>query len=139
MVSGQSAGALRAGQDIINDTLEDWIVSNGNLRSVEAAFVGLASQGFLHLAVPNGSLGLIRAQEDLVFNDGFNPPVIGGDFQVVDAGGGLIGNLLANGGIGVVRAGSVGVTGGVGDTDGGDTDGGDDGDGGDAAYADDDY
>ena len=104
-ISHGDLAALRAGQYLIDDTGVSWVVSSGDLRSVEADRVGTVTSPSLEFDVPNGSVGLVRGSSGVIFNFGLFAPIIGGDFQVIDSGGGFIGSLLANGGIGVVRTG----------------------------------
>lgn len=111
-------GALSAGTFLFFDTLTnvatDILVSDGNLRTLEAASIGRIVDGDFssdpEVSVPNGHVGLLKAtgtgEEDLLAVD-FNIDPIGGNFQLIDAAAGFRGNLTANGGLGVLRAGEM--------------------------------
>lgn len=103
----------------------------GNLRAIEAFSMGVSeaelfvSSSGPDLLVRKGSVGLIRGTgPDLlsINDDTAIYPIssadlrltsknvaVGGDIQLVDSNGSLQGTLLANGGIGVIRAASVGT------------------------------
>lgn len=82
-------------------------VDQGNLRTLEANVIGeLGDVADPEVEVPNGSVGLLRSTGGSLAVD-FDVTPIGGDFQVIDAATELLGNLEANGGIGVIRAGTI--------------------------------
>ncbi|MCY2951879.1 MAG: hypothetical protein NTU53_07860 [Planctomycetota bacterium] len=104
-------------------------VLNGNLRTIQGAQVGVLRDGRwgvgTNVHVPNGNVGLLRSTAGiLVVNDDYIPldyvpsldptvvpvaplPIVGGDYQMVDAATMLYGNLISNRKIGVVRAGNM--------------------------------
>lgn len=131
-------GAVRAGilgEGTIFSTSAPWSALAGNLRSIEAVSIGiLRSDPALTLVglgpdllVPRGSIGLIRTtgldqgNSILMVNQSFvsvfddlslvDPAqAVGVDIQLVDSGAVLASNLLANRGIGTIRAARVGIT-----------------------------
>lgn len=126
------AGAIVAEQFLISNTPLTVLVENGNLRVVEAGQMGVltddATTGGIDLAVPNGSIGLLRTGGGAVSEgeggadggdaDGGPPTAgegmmlvdlmnVGGDVQTIDCAGRLLTNLEVDGGLGVLRAGSM--------------------------------
>lgn len=96
-------------------------VDNGNLRDVEGAQIGTLNAGTISndpsVSVPLGSVGLLRATGSILAWNVFvasavqltqaqsAATAIGGDYQWVDASAGtFIGDLIANGNIGTIRA-----------------------------------
>ncbi|MBN1553168.1 MAG: hypothetical protein JXA11_00365 [Phycisphaerae bacterium] len=115
-------GALSAGGYLFSDDSDAVYafarVDDGDLRTIEAASIGMldsAGAGTLgdtikcypRIGVNQGSMGLIRttgtgADHYLAIYCSVNE-----DFQMFDAIGGFWGDLQANGGLGVLRAGSM--------------------------------
>ena len=102
-------------------------VTNGNLRAVDGASIGYGVDGTpspdpntpgtaatlnapVTVDVPAGSVGHVRSRTGILYyNNGaafFGRP-IGGDYQLVDAATGTYVELIANGGVGVLRAGDM--------------------------------
>jgi len=98
-------------------------VDNGNLRTVQGTQIGHltggnAIEGDSSVSVPHGSVGLLRATDpagvlawNVFVGNGITPSQaesattgIGGDYQLVDAAGLLIADLVAKGSIGTIRA-----------------------------------
>ncbi len=121
-------GSLTAGGIVTSPGI--LAVRNGNLRSIDAFSIGFARAGIgpveaggaVSIDVPQGSVGLIRAlgNEASEFTDDLMPGLlltseaaIGGDYQLIDSAGPFTGNLIANGGIGVIRAAEVDVRTGI--------------------------
>jgi hypothetical protein len=127
-------GYLRAAT--IFSESNQWSVLAGNLRGIEAAAYSAfdLTQTIQNiyptapdLYVPAGSIGLLRstaANQMLIINDDPIYPTslsnlsltsptlaVGKNIQLIDAAGFLEGTYLANGGIGVVRAASIGGSG----------------------------
>ena len=91
----------------------------GNIRSIDASQISHpvgGGQSYPEI-VAGGSIGQIRGRTGYVY---FNPDLtntttarpstaatIGGDYQVIEAAGDFAATLSANGGIGVIRAGSI--------------------------------
>lgn len=94
-------------------------LSRGNLRALYGNNVGIETPNTLFesldLSVPRGSVGFIRAANDVSINssaqdlDGNAIPsaAIGGDYQRVQAGGALDSALVANGSIGTLIADTI--------------------------------
>lgn len=96
------------------------LVEGANLRVIDGSRIGLIDNNspvlVPNLFVPGGSIGRISSDSYLLLNRSFRNPLtdepyngvaVGGDIQVVDAQGELGANLIANGGIGLIRAGAV--------------------------------
>lgn len=103
-------GALQAGSNIFSLTDQTVNVRKGNLRSIEGSTIGVNSNGLfgvgVNLAVTRGNVGLLRSTADvLVVNTAILPLPIGGDYQLIDSASTLWCDLVANRGIGVIRAG----------------------------------
>lgn len=130
-------GAIKSyGGTFLSNNPNTLVVERGNLRTVDAANVGLGAGGVGPLAalssapavdVPQGNVGLVRAgtfvlpfdqdslariederliaaTQTLVFNIGNTRP-IGGSYQVIDGDeANVLVDLVADGGIGVIRA-----------------------------------
>ena len=96
-------------------------VDNGDLRDVEGAQIGTLNAGVIgndpSVSVPRGSVGLLRATGTILAWNVFigsavqltpaqaGSLAIGGDYEWVDASAGtFIGDLIANGNIGTIRA-----------------------------------
>lgn len=95
-------------------------ISGGNLREIDALQLSVLKDGlfsrFPEFLVPKGSVGRIHSDTFAYFNIGLRSPftdspyngtAIGGDYQLIDVVGDFSANLVANGGIGVIRAGSI--------------------------------
>lgn len=95
-------------------------ISRGNLRALYGNNIGreipIETTEYLNLVVPNGSVGYIKAAEDMVINPDAQDPLsgdpvasaaIGGGYQRVEAGGDVDSNLVANGSIGTIVAGGI--------------------------------
>jgi hypothetical protein len=114
-VQNGDMGALQAGGEIFSLTDQSINVRKGNLRSIEGGSVGLLT-GNLFSASPNlyvtrGNVGLVRSTAGVVYlNENVLPLAIGGDYQVVSAATTLGATLIANRGIGVIRAGDMVTT-----------------------------
>ncbi|MEM8872987.1 MAG: hypothetical protein AAGD32_01900 [Planctomycetota bacterium] len=124
-VDNGDLGTLRAnaGGRIINENIlgtRDLTVLDGNLRELDATQIGEDDGTFLsrqpNIFVPAGSVGRLFADTFLAFNidglidsfQGFDESFsIGGDFQYVETNGTLGAALIADGSIGVVRAGDM--------------------------------
>jgi hypothetical protein len=105
-------GALQAGSNIFSLTDQMVNVRKGNLRSIEGSDLGILANGLFgvgpSLVVTRGNVGLLRATSGVMeINGNILPLPIGGDFQVIDAAGSMLLNVLANRGIGVIRAGDM--------------------------------
>ena len=109
-------GAIFAGDKffseitVVGDFDTDIYVANGNVRSIEAGEIGRLVDGEfsdgIRVLVPNGDAGLIRATDP----DGVlyaSRIELGGDMQTIDGAGLVYVNLLADGGLGVLRAASM--------------------------------
>jgi hypothetical protein len=114
-VDSGDLGALVSHGMIMSSGPKTIDIANGNLRSIEAAGIGLEAGAIpksgIQLIVPNGSVGLLRSTSGLLLvNDQLGQAdAIGGNYQVVDAAGRFGGNLITKKGIGVVRAGDMAV------------------------------
>jgi hypothetical protein len=102
-------------------------VSNGNLRALDGLTIGYGTAAVpstdpntadtaaslnasITVDVPSGSVGHVRSRTGiLAFNPGasFAGRAIGGDFQMIDAATSMGVNLIANGSVGVIRAGDM--------------------------------
>lgn len=107
-------------------------VNNGNLRTMEASEIGTIVMNRETLApdikVPKGSVGLVRSttgilvlnwsnryepgygkEDGLVLDPELYPlvPAVGGNYQVIEAADTFLGCVVANGGLGVLRAGNM--------------------------------
>ena len=125
-------GAVLAGGDLFTasgltfvggepDVTNPIVAERGNVRSVQADNFGLLEDGTLFTdtfptIMASKSVGLVRTTVSrLYFNmysRGLNDQpstnlTIGGDYQVVETPGDFSGVLSANGGIGVIRVGSI--------------------------------
>ena len=124
-------GAVRsyAGR-ILSDNDNTFVVEVGNLRTLDGLHIGQVTDAVLSnppwVDVPEGHVGLVRAASpppqgglvdinpdtdlSLLFNFGNERP-IGGDYQLIDGPGATVMvQLVANRGIGVIRAEQFGVT-----------------------------
>lgn len=101
-------------------------ITGGNLRAMTARQMGIQNQNNYglgpNLRVPNGSVGLVQTTgiggvgpmvlniSMVDFRGEFQPVnAVGGDYQIIDAIGQFIGNIITNRGIGMLRADSVGI------------------------------
>lgn len=125
LVDRGDLGALSAGQLLIfdnvsgNDDFVDIWVDDGDLRTLEAASIGSGGEDDAGLGyeasnypivVVSGDVGLIQAT-GTGEEDGLGiGSQIGGNFQLIDAAGFYYGILIADGGLGVLRAGSMAST-----------------------------
>jgi len=111
-------GAIVAGGALLSGSGDTVSVENGNLRVLAAATMGnIASDSVTGSAVgtsptvnvPNGDVGLVETTSGaMYFNLGTTAAAaIGGDYQLVSSAGNFIGDLIANGNIGTVRAQSI--------------------------------
>jgi hypothetical protein len=103
-------GAIVSGGTFVSADSDSIAVENGNLRAVTAVTIGNdGAGGDPQIACPNGNVGLVESTGgDLSINDnGGTPAAIGGDYELVSSAGNFIGNLIANGNIGTVRAQSI--------------------------------
>ena len=103
-------------------------VTRGNLRAINANDVGRENgdvfELWVDIDVPRGSVGLVQATNALILNATgilYGPPAvsvqdpigmpreaaIGGDYQLIHAGGTFAGSLMARRRIGVIRAGDM--------------------------------
>jgi hypothetical protein len=106
---------------LTSDGIYSFAVDNGNLRSVEGAEIGNLTGNTISLdpsvSVPRGNVGLLRATGAILAWNVFvasgeeltpaesAATAIGGDYQWVDASAGtFIGDLVADGNIGTIRA-----------------------------------
>ena len=116
-VGNGDLGTLQAGNAQIYatgvsvTTTGDVTVSNGNLRTMEGVTLGLISgiryTAYPYMAVPNGSIGLMRATGELLVFDTVTSSPVGKDIQFVDAAQQFGGRIAAKGGIGVIHAGTM--------------------------------
>jgi hypothetical protein len=97
---------------ILSDAARTVEVALGDLRTMDAVNIGQLFVRDPQIAVPEGSVGLLRASGTaLVLN--FNSfleevPAIGGDYQLIDGPAATVAvELIANGNIGVIRAGDM--------------------------------
>ena len=133
-VESGDLGGLYTGDDLVSiaigaATSSTVRVQLGNLRVLDADEIGFGEPGTpadpadptdtgtpstwdapVQVDVPAGSVGLVQARGDtLAFNfngdlSGLSRPAIGGDYQVVSAAGSAYVELIADRGIGVLRA-----------------------------------
>jgi hypothetical protein len=93
------------------------VAQKGNIRSIEGTSISRFQNGVYSLfpnIVSSGSVGLVRADTFVYFNNQLNAfsgrpaksLTIGGDYQLIEAGGDFSANLSTNKGIGVIRVGS---------------------------------
>jgi hypothetical protein len=120
VISGD-LGAIVAGGAILSTSGDTVSVENGNLRVIEGATIGAVGGDTPDISVPNGNVGLVESTTgSLYFNfptvvttgnggtgSAATSPAIGGDYQVVSSAGDFVGELIANGNIGTVRAQSI--------------------------------
>ena len=122
-------GSFRAGNAILSNSPSSVIVQSGNLRELDGNSIGYGTaatpadptdpnsvgttaglNASMHVDVPAGSVGLIRARQGIL---AFNPAAIttgraiGGNYQVVDGASSVGVALIADGGLGVLRAGDM--------------------------------
>jgi len=102
-------GAIVSGGDFVSSSTNTIAVENGSLRAIVAGTIGTGAAGTdPEISVPNGNVGLVESTTgNMFFNDGLAPQPIGGDYQVVSSAGNFIGQLIANGNIGTVRAAGI--------------------------------
>ena len=125
-------GELRAGNSILSLNLLNTVrVTAGNLRSLDGGQIGFGTAaapgdpnnpddpgtaGTLNappqVDVPAGSVGLVRARTGILyFNDGaslFTPiRSIGGSYQLITGASTVFVDIIADGGLGVLRAGDM--------------------------------
>ena len=122
-------GSFRAGNAILSISQTTVAVLSGNLRELDGASIGFGTAAVpadpndpnavgtaagLNAApdihVPAGSVGLVRARTGILFLNPLAPALgrsIGGDFQVIDGASSVGIDLVADGGVGVVRAGDM--------------------------------
>lgn len=114
-VDSGDLGAIVSGGVITSRAATTVDVKNGNIRTIQATGIGrpngLIPDSGMQLLAPYGSVGLLRTTSGLMLvNDRLGrSDAIGGNYQVVDAAGTFGGNLIADKGIGVVRAGDMAV------------------------------
>ena len=99
-------GAIVAGGSLVSASGDTVAVENGNLRMLSAGTIGSGSGSSPQLFVPNGNVGLVEstAGSMVLNNSGLTPVAIGGDYQLVSSAGNFLGQLIANGNIGTLRA-----------------------------------
>lgn len=125
IVSTGGGGGQNTSDSVIFSSAMPFTVKHGNLRAIEADSIGTIRVNEPVIApdlkVPRGGVGLLRARgtaanQVLAVNLTFVTPVagtfdpanaIGFDYQLVDARSTFAGNLLANRGIGIVRAANI--------------------------------
>jgi len=115
-------GAIYAGADFFSESGSDVLVSTGNLRAIDAGEMGRQTgttetdsgvtvaqfEDGISVTVSDGDAGLFRSNDV----DGVlyvRLATIGGDMQLIDAEDTLQIYLYADGGLGVMRAGSMAV------------------------------
>jgi hypothetical protein len=121
-------GGVQSTSDIYSFSLP-WRVTAGNFRSMEGGSLSISGATIFIGSGPDflvkGSVGVLRntsAQGRLAVNDDAQYPTsasaisqilpslaVGKNIQLVDAAGSVEGALIANGGIGVIRAASIGA------------------------------
>jgi len=131
MTVTEGGGPAGAFGQVVDSGGNEFYVNNGNLRTIDAEGFGISESGTvasaptlirspIEIDVPNGSVGLLRTtnpDDGMFFNAENEPvsdvqpapdiPVVGGDYQMIDAAGNLSANVKAARSIGVVRAASV--------------------------------
>lgn len=123
-------GDIRAGDAILSLSIQSTVkVTGGNLRSLDGGQIGFGTAAVpgdpndpnnpgtaatlnaaVELDVPAGSVGLVRARAGILFLNSTAPFLgrsIGGDYQVIDGATSVGVDLLADGGLGVLRAGDM--------------------------------
>ncbi|MCC6240964.1 MAG: hypothetical protein IT448_11765 [Phycisphaerales bacterium] len=100
-------GAMQVGNTLMSFPRNSISVPFGNLRAVvgeNLAWINGDTVRGVNFSVPYGTVGLLQSTDgDLAVNPSqFDS--IGGNFQIIDAGGTLYGNLYTRQGIGVIRA-----------------------------------
>jgi hypothetical protein len=111
-VQNGDMGAFEVGGNMVSLTDQTVTVRKGDLRSLEAGEVGFENGNLLgdspNLFVTRGSVGLVRSTVGaVVLNEGVLAPPIGFMYQTISAAGTLVGEMIANGPIGVIRAGDM--------------------------------
>ena len=103
-------GSFRAGNAMLSITTTAVLVAGGNLREIDGASIGIgtptALQAGVDVDVPAGSVGLIRARTGILYFNPLAPSLgrsIGGNFQVIDGASTVGVDLVADGGLGVLR------------------------------------
>ena len=109
---GDIGGIAVNGFVFTDDSSQRLTAVTGNLRSIEAGTIGRPDEEAdpIRLDIPRGNVGLLRSTTGGAFLNGLQTSVaIGNDYQLVDVAQTLRGDLIANGGIGVIRAGNIGI------------------------------
>ena len=115
-------GALRAGGAMMSvdsglASSATVRVNTGALRALDGGSIGRGTPTQLfapvQVDVPAGDVGLVRARSGIMFFNASGSlegrPAIGGNYQLVDAFSTAYVELIADGGLGILRAGSMGT------------------------------
>jgi len=120
-------GGVSAALIVSNDSTSANTVradGTGEIRSISAGAIGITRNGFLvggASVASGGRVGLVQSTTGLLLlNTNINPPFsinsvtfnpaitrVNGSYQVISAAGTFLGNVIANGGLGNLRAGSM--------------------------------
>lgn len=117
---GANTAELLSGRD--STFANPIIAQRGNIRVIEAGNISHLENGVLSgypTVIASGNIGMIHSDDRLYINDALYGVNIlttgkpsaalttGGNIQTIEAGGNFSGILSVNGGIGVIRAGSI--------------------------------